>query len=54
MPVRNNNGQVQARLDSGVYSEGDVVHVALTVRRPGGHGVKRMRVIAVQQVGRRS
>lgn len=45
-----NNLLVQARLDAGVYAESDVAHVALTVRRPGGHGVRRIKVTAVQQV----
>lgn len=46
-----NNLFVQAKLDSGVYSEGDSALVSLVVRRPGGHGVRRLRVNTVQQVG---
>ena len=45
------NLNVQARLDNGVYSEDDTISLTLQFRRPGGHGVKKIKVATIQQVG---
>ncbi len=42
---------VRAKLDAGIYAENDVVHVSLLVSRVGGHCARKIRVVAVQQVG---
>lgn len=45
---------VMAKLDNGVYAEGDTIRVNLSVNRNdggGGHGVRKVKVTAVQQVG---
>lgn len=45
-----NNLTIEAKLDDAVYSENDLVNLSLAIMRPGGHGVKRLRVSAIQQV----
>ena len=42
-----------ARLDAGIYAEGDKLNVSVQIARPGGggHGVRKMKITAVQQVG---
>ncbi len=45
-----NNLVVQARLDSGSYAEGDTISVSVLVRRLGGHGARRLKLTAIQQV----
>eukprot|EP00094_Tigriopus_californicus_P001097 TCALIF_01062-PA protein Name:"Similar to Arrestin homolog (Heliothis virescens)" AED:0.08 eAED:0.08 QI:0/0/0.33/0.33/1/1/3/778/306 len=46
-----NNLYCQAKLDNGVYSESDEILLNLLIKRPGGHGVKKLKVAIIQQVG---
>ena len=44
------NLNIQAKLDSGVYAESDTIHLSLQVKRPGGHGVRKIKITTMQQV----
>ena len=44
------NLMITAKLDSSVYQEADQIMVSLAIKRPGGHGVRRIRLTAIQQV----
>jgi hypothetical protein len=45
---------ITAKLDKGVFSEGDTISLSLMIQRKDhethGHGVKKIKVMAIQQV----